>query len=792
MFGIFALAFRKDKFTVLNIIVSISGFLIAAGLYYFYQQDSIALMLNTVYPGERSLPGGYLPRYYLWSFFAPHSLINTDFFAISDIRNMCEIAVVGSILIPSVLCFGNLRSLFEIFRNHIWSYSLIFGFIFILFAWMYLPVPASVGQFILFDQINVLRILLTFGSSVIILSAILAYKQEWNFSWFRFLIFIVITLSPPFLAYRHITKEALTLNTNILDLYDYLTIVPIASLILILSFHWFTRKETQQSNKNRNIQIAYTLMLTALVFNIVSFAHFNPLQSTKEIFSKELQNTVTKLKTDLNLAEEDSILYQSHLPYLQTGSILNGLNIPSFNHALLTPQLDFYKKLLPNTDPETFNYALNRYAKTQFSNQYNQPKAIHFDVVGLPTEVAAQPMKVSIHSGDIVQVCQSCDTHEIYPHEVTWKKLSNSTLQLSLNFTSPIKLDKKLSKVEVASSDKTSTNGLNVSAKTIAEVNLPWYFSEASMSVEDITRWNLYINFNRTDVGNLESLPSQIEYLHISTEDNNQAVLIQLQKDIRVEPIATTNSSMNFNAQPAGYIDIATYDPNSGIISLEGWTPVEDTQSARWIGYSSTVDIQTLESKTVFRPGIPLEFGKNLYKGFKIILRTPAQTTASIPLCLYSSTQALGIYTIYSGNVPFLKCSIDAKLETIQHPSNPPQMNGVIDHARLANNNKSLVLTGWALKNKLDDISTARWFANSGSLSPESYQISSQPRPDVAKVFGDEYNMSGFQIVLNFSKPLSPNEEIDFCLYSRSNAKGQFLIPYSQNQNQFYCTLQNK
>lgn len=809
MFGIFALAFRKDKFRTVNILVSLFGFLLAGAVYYFYQQDSLALMLNTVYPGERSLPGGYLPRYYLWAFLAPHSLINKDFYAISDIRNMCEIGVVSSIIIPCVICFTNYKAQFRNFKKHLWSYSLILVFIFILFSWMYLPVPASIGQFILFDQINVLRILLTFGSSSIIFAAIIAYQQQWTLSWFRFLLFLVLTLLPPFLAQSHITKEPIeTIQTNILDFYDYFTLIPLISIFVVLSYHWFKRNNNNLTSTKKHQHLAYAVLTSALLFNIVSFAHFNPIQSAKAIFSEALQETVSTLKTDLKLDNGESIIYQSHLPYLQTGSILNGLNIPSLNHALLTPQLDFYKKLFPETNPNEFNQVFNRYAKIQFSNQYSEAKAIHFDVVGLPTETAAQSINIKLKASPLDQgpstlTNQFSKEDTIYPHEFQWKPPTNKTRTLLLNFTSPFVLDDQSSSINLIVDNLSLFDTVNVSAKSIAEVNLPWYFSEASLEVKDISKWNIYVTFSSNTLSTLENLPTLIDNIVIEDNREEKSVLVQQQKDFKVESISPESNVFEYyQAQPSGYIDVATYNPNNGLLSLEGWTPVEDTQSARWLRYKSNLDIRVLESKIVFRPGVPSTFGKNPYKGFKLIFKVPPHSQTPIPLCLYGSTESLGIFSVYSSNISQINCSaktqlnsVTAELENLEVATATSKINGMIDHVRLENQNNTLVLIGWAPKNKLDDIKLARWFGYSGLETIAGFTISPQPRPDVARAYGDDYNMSGFKVELELTEALEVASEVNgkanFCLYSRSEAAGQFFIPYSQNQNIFQCKLQN-
>jgi len=156
VFGIIALAFRRDQFKIVNLAICFFGFACACGLSYFYLRDIIPVMQQTVYPGNSSFSGGGALMPLLLSQFSPHSFIEKTFEPISSFYrggiNSVEIGTVSSTILTTLLCFCNYKDVFTNLKKYIWQYSILVVFFGLICSWMFLPIPSYIGQLLLLKQ----------------------------------------------------------------------------------------------------------------------------------------------------------------------------------------------------------------------------------------------------------------------------------------------------------------------------------------------------------------------------------------------------------------------------------------------------------------------------------------------------------------------------------------------------------------------------------------------------------------------------------------------------------------
>jgi len=594
LFGIFALTFRPERFRIGNLLSCFIGFALAVGLCLFYLADIVPLVQNTVYPGDRSFNGGSSRLDYLWTLLFPHSLISPNYRPIVSGTNMPEIGTVSSIFFLTLLAFGDYRAFFQTIKNNIVKTSILLILVVILFSWMYLPVPNSIGQFLLLDQIESKRLLLATGTFVIWIVAILGYHTRWILSWGRISIYSLFVLAGSYMYKQFIGSQIA------IDHLDILVLAPVALVILLKLFQNFrTDKSVVENDKNKFISnsddytdveneltqnnsahgntgfyaqkhiqkpLTYIFAGLALVYNFIAFAGFNPVQSTHDIFAASEGSKVTALKAYIEESNLEGLAIDRH-----TAASASGLSLPTYNHVLLTPQLDFFREEFPELDETTFNTIFNRYTHVVFNSDIDEPKLVQADYIELPMTMVSE--KIPLITNDVVS-----DVELIDSVNNSWQ---TDTL-LSLKFRSPVPFNQE--EISVI-----TNNGMISEAEIQPLLLFTDYFAGVISAPEDAILWELKLNYPQ---GN--SLQDDLEAIDIKVADQAYRIVLN---DSKVVEVFKAKTDKRYPIR--GVLDKESYNSQNATLLVTGWAPVNDINATkvdeqffRWFGYDTNLDVE--------------------------------------------------------------------------------------------------------------------------------------------------------------------------------------------------------
>jgi hypothetical protein len=236
-------------------------------------------------------------------------------------------------------------------------------------CWMVFPIPNVVGKILLLDKLPGGRLSFAIGLPAFIL-ALEAFEYTRNkiniSSIFCFYILLLLGLCSKFVFYE-------------IDLSQYQDEAWI-SIFTIFSLCIFYLLSQKLAFFNRNIKQIFVTTVT--VFSALYFIGFNPVQSTKNIFQKNHNQTTANF--DLLQSNHPSgwlVVSGFH------GSILNGLGYKSISHTLYSPQPHFFEWFKSEMPSDEFNKVFNRWGYIQLNKTVTKPE-LPVDIVILLPESA--------------------------------------------------------------------------------------------------------------------------------------------------------------------------------------------------------------------------------------------------------------------------------------------------------------------------------------------------------------------------------------------------------------------
>lgn len=302
---------------------------------YLYFHDYIGLMKDTVYPGVRSENGGSVLSWPMLETLLFPSLWfdrHYDLLAWTENNNICQFSTWATILPVLVLFFTDYKKArFSLSLKPLDRFLIPALCVAVMAAWTLLPIPASVGKYLLLDKVPAVRLMLGLGLVFNILAVIALVRNPLKLTPLRVAIFAVAYIAL-FIALKGGVKNA---RVEIITL-------AIGALACLGAMR---------------LQQKATLALSAVtaIYALGVFFAFNPLQDAKPIFHKHYQTPATA-------AYEQQAKEYGVVVAAMSGSIINGLGYPAGNHVLTTPQLAFWYKKFPDIDKAEMNAIFNRYA----------------------------------------------------------------------------------------------------------------------------------------------------------------------------------------------------------------------------------------------------------------------------------------------------------------------------------------------------------------------------------------------------------------------------------------------
>lgn len=343
-------AFRRDAVTLANFAVAIVALAALGAVFVLYFGDLIGTMQDTVYPGQRRMSGGGVEETKLLSHLFPF-FTTIQFVPLLTNSNECEIAVVSTLLPMTMLCFINYRSLLHALEENFISFWIAAAGLILMLIWMIIPVPASVGQILLWTQVSPTRMLWGFGLLLTTTLIVLAAKCSFVLSPWRLFVF-----AGGMIAAWLASKIGFTQVWSQMDMtawealrsswFDWAVVLPFLAAAALV---W----------KYRTLQAfnGQVLFGAAAIAGMITYGTFNPVQRAFPIF--DIPDT--PFLASVREQAETSPNGWAAMPGWYA-SLFSGAGIPAINHTLTAPAMDFFRKIYPDMGNEEFDYLFNRYA----------------------------------------------------------------------------------------------------------------------------------------------------------------------------------------------------------------------------------------------------------------------------------------------------------------------------------------------------------------------------------------------------------------------------------------------
>jgi hypothetical protein len=335
-FGGLLVALRRDALKAAVLVPAAGGVVAAVILLAWYYADLIPIMQNTVYPGARASHGGNVHWLQVLSHIFPY-IAAVQFEPTIPDMNECEIGTLSSYLPLLIATFVDHGMLLQQLRTHWWTVGAFSLTILLVLAWLVLPIPPEIGQIFLWHRVPPWRLLWAFGLLTTFASVWLASIATWRISIARAAMFLVIT-SAVWIGTKNAVFESW---------FDGVILVTVGLATAIAAI-----RSAIKTSDQRGVLLFGAAVLTSAL----TFGTFNPLQSARPIFHPPVSPLIEGLQR-LALAHPHGWIAASG----SYGAILAGLGLRSVNHALLRPELDFYRPIFSEMEPGEFNTVFNRY-----------------------------------------------------------------------------------------------------------------------------------------------------------------------------------------------------------------------------------------------------------------------------------------------------------------------------------------------------------------------------------------------------------------------------------------------
>ncbi len=332
-----------------------------------YLHDFLAATWNSVYPGLRSVRGGTIPWALQLQMLWPTAFLS-GFETTLPNRNICEAAVVGSYYLLLAACFVDLRAvrrapLAPTSRRIAIAAAAALA---LLLAWQLLPIPASVGRWLLFDRVLPQRMMFATGFLLLLIAALAVEAGALRFTLPRLATFGAVVI-----AGWAATKWTVRPFPGI-EIAD-------AAVIPVAIGAWIAGRRFPQQGP------AIIAGASALL-GLFAFGGFNPIQSAHPIFHRE-STPVTQALEAMQQRTPGGVLvidqFGTVLNAWGQGATLNGLGFRSAAHVLLAPELALWQRLFPEMDAAERERIFNRSAQIVVRD-LDAPKLIAINIAAVP------------------------------------------------------------------------------------------------------------------------------------------------------------------------------------------------------------------------------------------------------------------------------------------------------------------------------------------------------------------------------------------------------------------------
>ncbi len=362
--AVLVLALRRDALTVARLVDAALAAVLAAAVFFGYFHELIAVMRNTVYPGQREVGGGGVSVISLLAHLFPN-LMTYRFNPLPAFApsNACEIAVLGSLLPLFTAVLADGAQLHRWARAHIRTVALFAVGTSLIACWVFLPVPVVVGKLTGLSMVPGARALLAFGLLLNIGCAIALVQAGVRLTGARLLTLAALLVAGS-LAKLAFGQGSFSRLHSAMDALPYLCLglLAIAARRPRLAAH-----------------ATSVVLAVACIGNLLGHGLFNPVQSARPIFAMDRAAVLQSLQArGAQTTADGTLVVPGHY-----GALLSGVGIAAVNHVLYAPQLPYFRQHFPTMDADAFNFTFNRYAHIAVG-QGDVPHLPQADLIEVP------------------------------------------------------------------------------------------------------------------------------------------------------------------------------------------------------------------------------------------------------------------------------------------------------------------------------------------------------------------------------------------------------------------------
>ncbi len=343
-----------------------------AGLAFLYFRPIFGAYAHSVFPGQRWVLGGGLPRWIALSQFLPGT--TTELHASLIGLNICEISTVATWLPALALCIIDIPSIRrraaedpDMRRDlkRIGALLLAFSAVTLwqLTSWLW-PMSYVLG----FGLSPVQRTLFASGALLVIAAGYAIERLPIYASVWRLGVFAAVVLAGWVLASVNLQGGALVPRDELVVLVPLLALMPFAMT-----------SDRHSADTWRTAIVLLAITPVAMVWGL-----FNPVQRTDVMFRKPNTNVTRSLDLLAERRPDHAIAPQGF-----SGGVLNGVGYRSVVHVLPTPSPNLFRPYFGNIDETTFNFYFNRYINVGVAD-VKSPTLLTADYIQIPVETMSR------------------------------------------------------------------------------------------------------------------------------------------------------------------------------------------------------------------------------------------------------------------------------------------------------------------------------------------------------------------------------------------------------------------
>jgi hypothetical protein len=316
----------------------------AAATTVLYLKDYLLATTKTLYPGGRSVMGGGVGMRQLASQLFPFSTFDGKFHELLPNSNICESGTFGVFFVLIALCFANYRNVTAAFKDRDFTRrTLILGVaLLMMLAWELLPIPATVGRFLLWNSVQPSRMQYAQGVLLLFFVVNMVSRIGLTVSPTRIVTFVAVVVFG-WMMLKAASEVPFWENT--IDM----LIIPFAIVAYLIARH-------------TKIDPAVPMLAASVLTAGLVIGRFNPLQQAWPIFNREDTRVMAKMRAAVD--PKTGYLVQQFLPE----SVQNGLGFKSIAYTTAVPQWHFWNQFRDKVDAQTFETSFNRYSNIWVTN----------------------------------------------------------------------------------------------------------------------------------------------------------------------------------------------------------------------------------------------------------------------------------------------------------------------------------------------------------------------------------------------------------------------------------------